>query len=246
MDSFGARSSTNRPDWYPDPTHRFEYRYHNGTIWTGDVSVDGKRFLDPLQPSMPTAPTGRPGGKAVAAFVLGLGSVVLGWVPFLCVLAAAAAVLAIIFAIAYLRSARRLQTAGANGRGFAIAGLLLAPLGLVAAAVGIWLSIVVLRAVDDYTNVGVYTVDGRDCGVVDGRATFAGTITNQSSTTHSYHLVIEFLRKGTDNALYTESTDIDNVAPQESAPWSISRFVSEPDVDCRVRDVSGPLPFSGD
>src|SRR5437763_14149169 len=97
MDSFGARASMYRPDWYPDPTHRFEYRYHNGLMWTGDVSVDGKRFLDPLQQSAPPRRTGRPGGKAMAAFVLALGSLLLGWVPFLCVLGAAAAVLAITF-----------------------------------------------------------------------------------------------------------------------------------------------------
>ena len=30
--------------WYPDPTGRFEYRYHNGAAWTADV-VDGRPAL---------------------------------------------------------------------------------------------------------------------------------------------------------------------------------------------------------
>ena len=29
------------PGWYPDPMQRFEFRFHNGTVWTADVSTNG-------------------------------------------------------------------------------------------------------------------------------------------------------------------------------------------------------------
>jgi hypothetical protein len=34
--------------WYPDPMGRFEYRYHNGQAWTADVASGGRRYVDPL------------------------------------------------------------------------------------------------------------------------------------------------------------------------------------------------------
>ena len=37
-----------QPGWYPDPMQRFEFRFHNGTVWTGDVSTNGVRYVDPL------------------------------------------------------------------------------------------------------------------------------------------------------------------------------------------------------
>jgi hypothetical protein len=37
-----------KPDWYPDPNGVHEYRYWNGTVWTGDVSDSGRVSVDPL------------------------------------------------------------------------------------------------------------------------------------------------------------------------------------------------------
>jgi hypothetical protein len=238
-----------RADWYPDPTNRFEYRYHNGLSWTGDVSVGGNRFLDPLPTSQQAGPPKPKSGQAVAAFVLALASVLLGWVPFICVLAVAAAVLAIIFAIGALRGQRRLAPAGGtrDGRGFAVAGLVLAPFGLAAAAVGLWLTVLVFRAVDEYANAGPFTFATTSCTVEDGQAVFRGTITNLSTKTRSYHLVADFVRSATDNRLATTSTDIDDVEPGATAEWNVityvSTLISTDDVECRVRDVTGPVPF---
>ena len=52
----GERTSTvlRVSGWYPDPTGRFEYRYHNDQVWTADVASAGQRFVDPL----PTVRTG--------------------------------------------------------------------------------------------------------------------------------------------------------------------------------------------
>ena len=37
-----------QPGWYPDPSGRFEFRFHNGSLWTADVSTNGQRYVDPL------------------------------------------------------------------------------------------------------------------------------------------------------------------------------------------------------
>lgn len=105
-------SGSSSSGWFPDPTGRYEYRYHNGQRWTNDVSVDGVRYVDPtaLSPDPSTgwpagshsggdassvsAPTGLPvagvvplppgviprapgRGRAILAFLLGLGGVAL-------------------------------------------------------------------------------------------------------------------------------------------------------------------------
>ena len=38
----------------PIPAGRFEYRYHNGVVWTSDVASNGQRYVDPLAPASPT------------------------------------------------------------------------------------------------------------------------------------------------------------------------------------------------
>ena len=36
------------PDWYPDPSHRQDYRYWNGKVWTSNVSDAGRASVDPV------------------------------------------------------------------------------------------------------------------------------------------------------------------------------------------------------
>jgi hypothetical protein len=92
------------PGWYPDPHRRFEFRYYNGERWTADVSVHGQRMIDSgdalpgqaswasTQPAWGPTPH-RPGrGAAVASFITAISGVVIGWIPFLFVVGAAAAV----------------------------------------------------------------------------------------------------------------------------------------------------------
>ncbi|MEO6125163.1 MAG: DUF4190 domain-containing protein [Ilumatobacteraceae bacterium] len=251
-----------RADWYPDPTRRFEFRYHNGQDWTGDVSVDGSRFLDQLPRPANTAdpeqavgafasgwagsPTQSPArsGKATAALVLGIGSVTTGWVPFVFVLAAVAAVLAFAFGISTLRRLRRNHLVDTRIRGFAMAGVILAPIGLAMCVLGAWLTVLAYREVDKFTNAGNFNLRETSCVVDAGVATYSGTITNLSNDDRDYHLAIEFLRADTSNVLYRTTTDVDGVAPGATMSWTVNEIVSHDDLDCRVGQVSGPLPFN--
>ena len=86
--------------WYPDPAGRYELRFHNGEVWTADVSTGGQRFVDRLPIE---APRRQGNGVAVAAMVCGIASVVTGWVPFVVVIGLAAAIVAIVLGIVGLR-----------------------------------------------------------------------------------------------------------------------------------------------
>ncbi|MEO8694280.1 MAG: DUF4234 domain-containing protein [Acidimicrobiales bacterium] len=50
--------------WQPDPSGRYELRYHNGAIWTEHVASAGVQAVDPIPqtapipPAMPQSPTG--------------------------------------------------------------------------------------------------------------------------------------------------------------------------------------------
>ena len=127
--------ATTPPAWHPDPTNRFEFRYHNGQAWTGDVSIDGHRLVDPLDTG-PMQPSQQPSAHrlAVAALVLSISAIVVGWVPFLCAIALAAAVLAFVFGLVALRRCRR--GADPSRRGLALAGVILAPFGLAVSVLG--------------------------------------------------------------------------------------------------------------
>ena len=255
--------------WYPDPTRRFEFRYYNGQAWTGDVSVNGSRFLDPL-PSVPATPSSAAPGPfaphgfvgfpfqtqesiagAMAALILGICSILVGWVPFLCFLSGVGAVIGLMLGVTALRrDARRRRDGGANarGHGYAVAGVVLAPLGLAVTVVGVWLSVVTLREVNEFTNVGAHHTEITSCDVSDGLATAMGTVTNDSRSMRSYHLNIDFDRAGTSSRLNSGDVSVDDVAPDETATWTVTESVSSgsgsiENVDCRIRDVTGPVPF---
>ncbi|MCU1392216.1 MAG: hypothetical protein JWM34_644 [Ilumatobacteraceae bacterium] len=248
-----------RADWYPDPTGRYEFRYHNGQIWTGDVSVDGHRFHDSLAtpaPAVfaPAVPAGYVGhfapssgtGKARAAFVLGLCAFLIGWVPFLVVLAIVAAIVGLVLGIGVLRRDARLRHDGATvlpGHGYAVAGVILAPLALAVSVLGVWLSVVAFREVDRFANVGEYTTNDTSCTAADGLATYRGTITNESGSTRSYVVTVEFLRPNTSTRLHITSTEVDDVASGATADVVVNEPASEDQLGCNVVSVTGPLPF---
>ena len=113
--------------WYPDPTGRFEYRYHNDRHWTADVSTNGQRYVDPLPtpvagpatgiaaPAAAPPPDGGGNGTAIASMVCGIVALVIAWLPFIGVIGLVAAVVGLALAIPALRrSHRRLAPAAAS------------------------------------------------------------------------------------------------------------------------------------
>ncbi len=239
--------------WYPDPTRRFEFRYHNGHDWTGDVSTDGHRYVDPISAQTTGAAPHRDApaingstgsnGKAVGAFVLSLGSLFLGWVPFLCAFAVVSGILAVVFGFRSLSEMRR--TKRRAGPGFAVAALIIVPFGFAACGVGIWFTATALGEFDRYVNIGAYTVTTERCDVTAGVAHFVGSITNDSTKAHAYHVELEFLRVGTGNVIGSTTLDLPRAEPGTSQQWSVAQPVAAEQVDCRVGTVTGPLPLIG-
>ncbi len=259
------------PGWYPDPTRRYEFRYHNGQRWTADVSVHGQRFVENdaatqpppgrqyhyaqqypqgqwQQPGLPpyqpqyqqpfhhgvvTPRVGR--GFAITAFVLGLAAVLTAWLPFVFVLAALAAIVALVFGIISL--VRR-----SPGKPFAVWGVTLAALSLPLCAVGWHLS---GELIDEFTDPGSYDVAITECEYRNVRATARGTIHNLDEVYRDYTITVEFIVDGSRREDFTTirrvaggSTDVFEV-DTDMLPISSTAV---PDVDCRVTSVSKPFP----
>lgn len=241
--------------WFPDPLRRFDFRYYNGERWTNDVSADGTRFIDPGPFIPPSADRPPPtGGRdrhpsrtlAVMAFVLAMAGVALAWAPFVFVLGGAGAVAAIILGIVSLRRTKRLALRGyadvsGSGRGLAIAAVCLGPVGLGLCVVGVILTGTTYREFDKYMNPGPHRIADTECSRDGSQATFSGTIENLDDGTRDYELLLEFLDR--DTSVATSRVEVDDVTAGEARSWSTSGRVGEIELECRVRNVSGPYPF---
>jgi hypothetical protein len=231
-DTAGAAS----PGWYADPYRRFEFRYFNGERWTADVSIRGQRYVDHPQqfaPEQPQRPPGR--GKAIAAFVVALSSLALGWAPFMFVITLAGSVVALVLGV---RALRRL-TPGQPGRRFAIAGIAIVPFALASSVVGIFVTQEVVDRFVDLIDVGEYDLtENQPCTATAGLFTLDGTITNLDDRTHDYRITVEFT--SADERL-RRSTDTETVQPGATTTWSVSGFSAADEVSCRVVSVGGLL-----
>ena len=233
-----------QPGWYADPMGRFELRYFNGAAWTADVSANGARFVDPLGLDIARgdgdgSTLGATNGPASAAMVLGIIAVATAWIPFVVVVGVIAAVLAVALGLVGLR---RSQTSGA-GRNRAIVGLATGASGLLAAVLGVVLTMIVVGVYDDYLNPAPHEVAITSCTVTGSRATATGLLTNLGDSTADFSVLVGFVRPGTDNVDRQGRTDVDDVAAGDSVEFTVERQVSLDDVDCLVNDVNGPLPF---
>ena len=137
--------------WYPDPTGRFEYRYHNDEEWTADVASGGRRFVDPLPPVADVGAGPGATASAVAGMVCGIVAVVIAWVPFVVV---ARADHGDRRPGACRSPAWRGPGTTGSRRGFAIAGIVTSAVGLAAGALGIVLTVVLVRAVERFDDPG--------------------------------------------------------------------------------------------
>ena len=178
---------------------------------------------------------------AIASFVTALAAVLLGWVPFIFTLAACSAIVAIVFGILALKTSRRHD---GYGRGFAVAGLVLAPVALAVCVGGFFFTRAVVREFRDFIEPGPHELFvEQPCTVDGGRATLRGTIHNVDDHDHDYRIVVEFA-----SADSTESSTVTvrHVGPDATTDWSASAEISGTPVTCKVTDVFGPLPFGID
>lgn len=235
-----------RPGWYADPLGRFELRYYNGANWTADVSTGGDRFVDPRgidveQHSRQPARSGAaaPTSLATASMVLGIVAVATAWIPFVVVVGAIAAVLALVFGTLAIR---RSGPSGA-GRSRAVIGVITGGSGLLAAALGAVLTFVVLDVYDRYLDPPPHETVITSCEVVGSRAIATGQLENLGDDTSDFSVLIGFVRPGTDNPHRSTRVTLDDVEPGASAPIDAERQVELDDVDCIVIEVTGPLPF---
>ena len=227
---------------------RFEYRYFNGVRWTSDVSTNGQRYVDTpiaqfvpqMAPHMPVK--NPPRGKAIAAFVLGISALFVGWIPFVFVLATGAAIAAIVFGVLGVQAARRHD---GYGRGFAVAGLALSPFALAACVGGFFLTQAVVREVRGFADPGPNElIVEPPCVVSNGTATLHGRIHNLDGRVHDYRIVVDF-DDGT--SFPTAGTAIvHDVQPGVTAVWTASARVNGLAAQCNVTNVFGPIPFGID
>jgi Protein of unknown function (DUF2510) len=242
----------NNPGWYNDPAGRFEYRYHNGALWTSDVASHGQRYVDPMAPGGgPPVPHSQPpgyaaasesgssrNGIAVAAMVCGIVSVALGWIPVLFVIGAVLAVLAIIFGIVGIGRAR---TTGRR-KGFAITGLVMGSVGVLAAAGGFVLTIVMFRAIDRYENPPESTASIESCVVDAGRARATGELRNDGTRSSRFTVYVEFRGLPSGPTIERVAT-LRSVPPGGTAQFAVDNRFEADAVECEITAVNGPLPF---
>jgi hypothetical protein len=115
--------------------------------------------------------------------------------------------------------------------------------GLLAAVLGVVLTVIVVDVYDAYLNPAAHEVVITSCTVTGSRATAMGTITNLSDDVADFSILVGFVRPGTDNVDRQARSEVDDVAPGESAEFTVERQVTLDDVDCLVNEVNGPLPF---
>lgn len=250
-----------RPDWYPDPSARYEYRFHNGQSWTADVSRGGYRAVDPLGTEPPAQRPHHDGG-ATAALVLGIVGVTLAWMPFLVAPGVICAVLAIVLGVVANRRPNR------DTRGFAAVGVVTGIGALGLATLGVWFTGRVIDAIDEFNDPPEYTVQLTKCDV-DPEVTpmqlrVAGTITNVDTRAGDFRILVDVddMTSGHQRRLVFT---IDSLVPRQ--PYMFERSVmpgpsthpAETSVsgtgsgsadsgapECFITDVTGGLPFGID
>lgn len=230
--------------WFPDPAGRYDLRWYNGTEWTGDVSVDGQRYVDPVPAWQASLPSGagvpsRPGQTlAILALVAGLVGAATAWMPLVVAVGGPCAVLGVVLGAVALR---RIADGRAAGRGMAVAGLVVGLVGLALVPVGVLLTQRVIDEVIRFAEPGRLEAEIESCLGVDGRIEVSGTVRNLDDTVHDYVVFVDASDvRGRDGSLLVEVT---GVAPGEQRRWTSSeRSQLAGELRCSV-EVTGPFPF---
>lgn len=211
-----------------------ELRYHNGSEWTGDVASNGIRQVSPLPDAGGAAPMPAPDNavSATVALVFGVISMTIGWIPFVCFVAAVFAIAAVTIGL----RRRRFESA----RGAATAGIVTGLVGLAFCAVGTWLSVALVQAVAQFEDPGPHEAQLVGCGEVDGVTRASGTITNLDDEERSYTIEVTF--DGEQAATGT----VDDVPPGALRSFDIDEDLRFAELDCSIIEVKGPQPFGLD
>lgn len=238
--------------WYADPMGRFEFRYYNGERWTADVAQHSNRYVDPIgnTPVFAASSTSSAPSRtmAVTALVFSLCSLAVAWIPFLFVVGAAGAIIAVILGAIVLRRSARNANAGepkAIGQGLAVGAICTGVAALALCVVGFQLTRVVLREVDELVNPGPHEAQIDRCERDDGRVVAEGSIRNDDTETHAYTITITFRLDG--DRWETDSVSLIDVGAGERADFattSDSVSFSAASVTCTIDSVYGPAPFS--
>ena len=210
-----------RPGWYPDPDGVHDLRFFNGSAWTGDVSTNGERSVQPLG-AVPSAQR-----AGTVPLVLGVISMSLGWIPFVCFGVAAVAIAAVLLGVR-----RRRDSADA-----ATAGIVTGAVGVAFCAVGIWITIALVAAVARFEDPGAHTAELQRCEEVDGVTRATGSIRNDSTGVRSYTITVSF--DGEQSGVAT----LDDVPAGATEPFVIDEDFRFSDLDCAIDSVRGPRPF---
>ncbi|MFM2184172.1 MAG: hypothetical protein RJB61_2466 [Actinomycetota bacterium] len=229
-----------RPGWYPDPTGRYEYRWHNGTSWTGDVAVDGRHFVDVDGLRGIDAP--RRGRRlAVAALVVALCSLAVAWLPVLFAVSVVGGLSSAGMGIAAARRARDDSSTSGLAKGalaVAAAALCLSVLG---GFLTVQLGSELAEIVDE--EPGPYEIAIDEC-TSDGSLLIArGTIQNRDDSERHYDVTIAISDlAGVEIA--RGSTTVLDVAPSGSAEFTLSETADhDGGISCEVVDVRGRALF---
>ena len=136
--------------------------------------------------------------------------------------------------------------------GFAGAGVVLGAVAIPLAAVGVWLSSAVLGVVDRYQNPPAHSIEITACAVDDSASPtlrVAGTITNTDDHAGAYRIRVEAATGGGRREQLV--FEVDSLQPGAAAQFDRTESLTASDADgtapqCRVTDVTGPLPFGVD
>lgn len=175
--------------------------------------------------------------------VFGIIALVIAWIPFVGLVGLGLGIAALVIG---LRARRRTDTAA----GKATAGLVMGSIGIALGVVGIVLSVIVVREVRDFLDPPRHNVTASGCTVTNGLATVNGTLTNESNNTASFTVFVTASVDTSDTRSIRRDSDlvdvieIDQIRPDEVAPWQASFAVGSGPTDCyAIYDVYGAFPF---
>lgn len=233
--------------WYPDPTGRFEHRYHNGTTWTADVAADGRRFVDPLVASRGVgrprpASASSPNGLATGGMVCGIVGLAISWIPFLTFAGVVTSIVGLILAIVGLRRTRP----DGNRRASAITGIVTGGAGILMSGFGIWLTFAITRAVDAYESPQPNESELTSCRAVGRDVVAAGRVSNLGDDAQTYTVIVE-LERGPGRSRVQRAI-VEDLAPGAEATFTVDADLGAVVVEptCDIRSVRGPPPFGLD